>query len=317
MKKFIFKLLVAFLPIVVIAYPLDSFISHYSYYGPDSQILNDLYGGKAKCDIAIYGSSRASNINPNVIKDTLGKATYSFGIGGQNIWIQTLRHSEFIKYNGKPKLIIFSIDMRTLLQRTDTHLPNQFLPFALRNENISRYASSYKNYKESDYYIPLLRYTGQWKAFESTLHSMFNSNHKPGIKLINGYYGHDKQWGAQPVKLDKVRLDTYNRNFAPESIQLFERFLRSCAAENINVILVYTPEYVESVENISSRNGKFDIIRKLAAKHNITFLDYSKDELSYKKDLFYDAFHMNKRGAELFTSKLAAKLKTLQAIKVD
>jgi hypothetical protein len=71
MRSFIYKLLLFSLPIVVLLLPLDYFLSSlyrkaHSCEG-ELEVLNDIYNGKAKCNFAIYGSSRAFvHIDPKV-----------------------------------------------------------------------------------------------------------------------------------------------------------------------------------------------------------------------------------------------------------
>ncbi|MDD5185877.1 MAG: hypothetical protein PHS84_11510, partial [Paludibacter sp.] len=48
---------------------------------------------------------------------------------------------------------------------------------------------------------------------------------------------------------------------------------------------------------------------------NVEFLDYSLDPVFNDKNYFYNASHLNKKGAEMFTLKLANKLKDMQIIK--
>ena len=45
-------------------------------------------------------------------------------------------------------------------------------------------------------------------------------------------------------------------------------------------------------------------------KHSLTFLDYSYDSISFKKEYFYNSLYLNKTGAEIFTRQLAHDLKT-------
>jgi hypothetical protein len=169
MKKFILKTLCFFLPAIILAYPLDFVMSYYlsqskSYPG-EYEVWNDIYNANANCDIAIYGSSRAwVHIDPEILSDSLVNKAYNFGMDGHNFWMQYLRYLEHVKYNKKPSTIILSVDMFSLQKRNDLFQLDQFLPYMLWNSNIQEYTSSYIGYNKFDYYLPLIRYSGKYKA---------------------------------------------------------------------------------------------------------------------------------------------------------
>ena len=52
-----------------------------------------------------------------------------------------------------------------------------------------------------------------------------------------------------------------------------------------------------------------DLYRQFAKKYDLIFLDYSNDPISYNKSLFYNANHLNAKGSEIFTRKLALDIK--------
>jgi hypothetical protein len=48
--------------------------------------------------------------------------------------------------------------------------------------------------------------------------------------------------------------------------------------------------------------------RTLAAAHHVRFLDYSDSAPAGNQSLFYNSQHLNRRGAEVFTTLLASDL---------
>ena len=54
---------------------------------------------------------------------------------------------------------------------------------------------------------------------------------------------------------------------------------------------------------------QINVYKKLSKKHAIPFWDYSSDSISFNKDYFYNANHLNKTGADLFTAKFAERFK--------
>ena len=198
MKKFVLKVLYFVLPLIIIATPLDIAISYFlsqsSHCQGEFEVWNDIYNSTAKCDIAIYGSSRAwVHIDPKIISDSLYHTAYNFGVDGHNFWVQYLRHLEFLKCNQKPKIIILSVDIFSLQKRIDLYNSDQFLPYMLWNNNIIKSTSSYVGYDKFDYYIPFVRYIGNHQALEISKKIFINgASEKPYRN--NGFLGMDLEW---------------------------------------------------------------------------------------------------------------------------
>ncbi|SDK42070.1 hypothetical protein SAMN04487898_108126 [Pedobacter sp. ok626] len=106
------------------------------------------------------------------------------------------------------------------------------------------------------------------------------------------------------MKYYEVKIDT-------PSLILFERYLKECKANGINIVFVYTPEYIEGQLFVKNRKQIIDLYTNFSVKYKIPFYDYSKDTMSYQKKYFYNALHLNKTGAELFTTRLTQKLKSI------
>jgi hypothetical protein len=312
MKKFLINILYFLLPAIIMAYPLDSIMSHFlrqsDKYAGEYEVWNDIYDSKANCDIAIYGSSRAFlHISPQILSDSLGVKVYNFGIDGHNFWLQYLRHLELLKYNKKPKSIILSVDVFTLQKRKDLYQLDQFLPYMLWNSNIHEYTHSYIGYNCLDYYVPLIRYFG--KTYSLTLIQRNIVNGQSNIHCRqNGFWGRDKEWNAD-LENAKKNQKFYEINTDSTSIELFEKFIKECKSNNIDLIFVYTPEFVEGQKFVVNRDQTIKIYKDFSIKYSIDFYDYSNDSMCLEKKYFYNSLHLNKTGAEIFTRKLAHDLK--------
>ncbi len=311
MKKFIQQILLFLLPIILISYFLDNYIStnlkkSNSFAEKEYPTWNAIIDGKINSDIVIYGSSRAwVHINPTMISDSLNVSTYNLGIDGHNFWLQYLRHSMLLENNNKPKIVIFSLDVFTLQKVKDLYNSDQFLPYMLWNNKIKEATISYNCFKAIDYEIPLIRYLGRQKAINIAF-SINKTNNK--VERIKGYQGRDEEWNADFDKAKK-NMKNYERELDSASILLFERFLNECKSQNIKILFVYSPEYIEGQKFVKNRSEIISLYEKYSKKYNIPFYNYSKDPLSYQKKYFYNASHLNKTGAELFTKKLIDSLK--------
>lgn len=222
-------------------------------------------------------------------------------------FLQSLRHREYLRHNPKPEAIIYTLDAFTLEKRGDLYNKGQFLPYMLWNKDIEEATSTYEGFSRPDYIIPLYRYIGQFDAIRSGLNYYINPDTRFREK---GYKGRDEEWDGALEKA-KDNMSFYKAQIDTTSVRLFEDFIVSCEKEDISLIFVYTPEYIEGQKFISNRDSVVSIFRCFSEKYHIPFLDYSNDSICYNKDYFYNSMHMNEKGSKLFTHKLANDLKRL------
>lgn len=311
-KKFIQRIFYFSLPIIVIAYPLDCGLSYYlkqtNTHPAEYEVWNDIYNSRAECDIAIYGSSRSwVHIDPEIISDSLDVNVYNFGIDGHNFWLQYLRHLEFCKHNKKPSIIILSLDIFTLQKRKGLYELNQFLPYMLWNSNIRNYTDSYVGFNKIDYCVPLIRYLGKSNCLELIRDDIINGQTNFRYRK-KGFLGLNKKWNSD---LDNAmrEMKSYEAKLDDKSIKLFEEFILECKSNDIELIFVYTPEYIEGQKFTANRNDIIKLYNFYSKKYSIDFYDYSNDSLCYEKKYFYNTNHLNKSGARVFSKKLASKIK--------
>jgi hypothetical protein len=312
MKKFTIRAFTFTIPIVLFMLPIDFSISYLlgkknKFAAGELEIWKDIYSSNIDCDIAIMGSSRAwVQINPQILKDSLDKAVYNFGIDGHNFRIQYLRHAEYLKYNKNPEQIIVSVDEFSFQKKNELVNYQQFLPYMLWNEDIYKYTISYKGFNKIDYYIPLVRYFGETTSIIHSISVLLNINNHE--KLRNkGFKGMDRQWNSD-FENAKEEFNQYKIVLDKESIQLFKCFVEECRKNEIDLTLVYTPLYIEGQQFVSNRDEIINIIEGMANDYNIAFYNYSNDSICFNKSLFYNAGHLNKKGAALFSQKLAHDL---------
>lgn len=313
MKKIVKNLVFFFLPIIVLAYPLDYLITQglkksHTFAEGETLVWNDIYNGKINSDLLIYGSSRAwVHVDPKIMEEVLQRKTYNLGMDGHNFFMQNFRHEELLKYNPKPKDILFSVDAFTLEKIENLYNSDQFLPYMPYNSVIFDAASTYNGFTIFDYYLPLIRYAGNSKAIKEGLRNSIFDDKQPYIRE-KGYRGNDNGWNRDFEKAQQ-KMGHYTAKLDSTSVEKFNLFLTQCKKDGINVILVYTPEYIDGQNFIKNRKEIINLYQEISRKHAIPFLDYSNDSLSFTKKYFYNAMHLNKAGAELFTRKLAADCK--------
>ena len=161
----------------------------------------------------------------------------------------------------------------------------------------------FKGFNKYDFDVPLVRYYANLNIFKDLLLGG-NSN----TNRVKGFQAHDKNWNNDLLEAKrkyeslKVQIDTTTLN-------VFKDFIQKNKKQDIEVILVYSPEYIEGQEFISNRDSILNLYNEISDEYKIRFIDFSKDSISYKKEYFYNSTHLNKTGANLFTKKLIDSLK--------
>ena len=317
MKKFIIKIIVPLLLLIVFSYPLDLFISNNlkksnTYAHGEFSVWNDIIEGELYSDLYIYGSSRAwVHFDPMIIQDSTGLSVYNLGMDGHRFIMQYLRHKLVLEHNKKPQYIIYSLDITTLA-KGNLYNPDQFLPYMLWNNDFQEVILKYEGYNYFDFNIPFLRYSGKHNAIKESLRIFFKGDNP--IKRIKGYEGRNESWNKDFIKA-KNKMDSYTVNIDDKSLFLFQKFLSDCKKSNIQVILAYSPYYIKGQEFIKNQDEIIKMYNNLADKYNLDFFDFTKDSICYKKKYFYNSGHLNKDGAELFTKKLISMLKAKKLFK--
>jgi hypothetical protein len=103
-----------------------------------------------------------------------------------------------------------------------------------------------------------------------------------------------------------VKSEEYPFPVDQERVALLERFINDCQQHHIQLIMVESPMYICSKQDV------FIFPCNLAAKHHIKFIDHYRDtDFVGHAELFYDFGHLNRQGAELYSNKLAKELKAL------
>jgi len=302
-------------PIGIFAVGADFFISaslrnSKTYAEGEYAIWNDIYEGHLSAEIFIYGSSRAVvHISPAILSEQLGKSCYNLGVNGFNFRTQYFRHQEASRHAKKPQTIVHSLDISTLSDKGEVFYKSQFLPYMFQSESIESFAKRYPDFSYFDFRLPFVRYYGNSPAIFHAM-KLFFIEQSPDLGRIKGYRGQDIVWTDDLANVKK-KMTTFEAPIDTSCVNLFEGYLQECLAKDINVILVYTPEYIEGQDFVKNREDVLQIYRDLSTRYKIPFLDYSADPISFDKSLFYNSGHLNKKGSERFTYVLANDLKKM------
>ena len=316
MIRFLKNIFFFFIPIIGASFVLDSFFStklkqQSTLVKGEYDVWDDIFEGKIKSDIIIIGSSRAwVHFNPSIITDKTKYSAYNIGLDGHPFFLQKTRFDVLKKYNKNPKLLIVSLESNSLFKRPDLYNHHQFLPYLRSNkEDLKKDLLQFKGFNSYDFELPLTRFYGNFYILKELF-----LNYKNTSKIrTKGFKGEEKEW-TKDFKKAKKKYNSINVKVDEITSQKFKNFIKENIKEDINVVLVYSPEYIEGQNFISNRDSIVDIYKNISKDNSIPFIDFSKDSICYKKKYFYNATHLNKKGANLFTNKLIDTLKERKLI---
>jgi hypothetical protein len=312
MKKFLYLFLIFFVGLIGFAFIGDAVISNHLRKSTHWMLVgwNDIYSGKLHPDAVINGSSRAwAQYSPHILDSILNIDSYNLGLDGSPIYRQILKYNTYRRLNAKPKLIIQNIDYSTMSVYSG-YKREQFFPYFF-DKTFQKESDSLEKYNFREKYLPIYRYIGYPDLIQMGLGFKMAKIYGSDYVLDKGYYGKMLPWDGSKLK-EQTEIEYAQDTTA---LRIFDQYLVKVKAEDIKIVFVYAPLYVEATKKIKNIDGLYLMYDSIAKKHNIPILDYTYDLLSYDTAYFYNANHLNRTGAELFSAKLAHAIDSLNLLK--
>jgi hypothetical protein len=265
---------------------------------------SEYFAGGVDADVLISGNSRArGDFSPHIIDSILNVNSYNIGMDGLTYPVQIALYQVYLEHNKNPDYIIQSVDDINLTK--DIPREESFLAY-LDDPVISDLLKKYGNLKWFEYYLPF-KYVYRPQALFYGVTEFLGIHHK--TSRYKGYEGLNKTWQGD---FDRLKVEHPEGEFSTYDSDvwgMFEDYIKDVLNQQTGIVLVFAPQYIESQEYVKNREEAVSFYRNLAEKYQLLFLDYSQDSISYSKDYFYDTQHLNAKGSELFSRKLANDLK--------
>ncbi|MEO8116061.1 MAG: hypothetical protein ABI653_00345 [Bacteroidota bacterium] len=258
-------------------------------------------------DILFYGSSRAVHTyDCNIFTDSLGYSAYNCGRNASNI----LYHAAIISaaFNkGTPKAIILDISPKELSWKSgeggEDVLSAMILPYITTNKNFEALAKDLFPKELIKAKISKL-YT-----YNSMIASIVRNSSRTKNDNINGYQPlHGMNVEDAPKVVDAAKSDV--SSYAAEKLEFF---VKTVTDHHVPLIVIISPIYALPAPVTPSMIET----KKILDKYNVQVWDYSFDTAFIKKEYFYDLVHLNAKGADLFSSLIASRMKEIGISKKD
>lgn len=269
-------------------------------------VWNDIYNGtNLNNDLVFIGASSCwVSYNPVVFDTILGISTYNLGIDGHSWYpCQPLRYDTYMRYaDKKPKYIIINIDMGTFgIMNEPMYEREQFFPYFWLDDSLVSAVREMKEFSIMDRYCPMWRYIGYRRWIEAGVASTFGKEHFEDDGVYKGHRGNEYPWDRASLNtMDSVTIEFYQ-----DEVESFIRFIEQRKTDGQKVVLVMSPVYYELQDRFTNREEmcvRYDSIAKVA---DVVLLDYWNNPIVKDSTYFYNSTHLNKRGADIFTTQVA------------
>jgi hypothetical protein len=301
MKIFLNKLLVFFLPFLVLYPILETRLSQIpNYYNQKKEYLNAQLG---EIEILSTGSSHGNSINPQF----LSRKGFNLFNDAEDIYYDIRLVEKYLDKMPNLKIIIMPISYFSLEYRIDRSPSAWRSPFYKFNWNIppqeltSLFNLGYFSYTAAYGWREVVSYIENGFASKSTQKLDSNGWREIGDQVIIDSPEEERS-GWQSVSINESLMDT---GVIKGNMSLLSRFIETCQIRQIKVILITTPVYHYYYEHIDPLKYQRmqENLDKLVNKYQLSYYNFLKDSRFATTD-FYNRDHLNASGVEKFSKIL-------------
>jgi hypothetical protein len=263
---------------------------------------NEVIQGGIDAEILIVGSSRALvHFDCEYIEKLTGKTCYNLGFDGTTYPLQKLMLELYLSKNKKPKELIWSLDFHSFSFDADFYGFEQLVPYQ-DNPSIRKILDLHET-PSYQFYIPVFRYSYNPKMKVIGLYSFFGKyEREPVVK--NGFQKQDKVWDGSFEQFKKEITDCYEVVIEDVVYQDFLE-LNKRLNEKSKVLWVVTPYFIEFQNLVCNRIQIVQNWGTTSTFLDIPLMDFSQNQISTKKENFYNSTHLSRKGVYQFMGELA------------
>lgn len=272
-------------------------------------VSNAIVHGAINADILILGSSRAlAHYDPRIIERKTGLRSFNIGLNGSQTDMQVARLKVYLRHNKPPFALVFNLDSFSFqITHGGVYDPAQYMPYLNEPDIYDALKRIDPNIWKSKV-IPLYGYTVEDLRFTWILGVRGLLHLWPVEDHFQGFASRDAAWNEQFERFRASRPNGFRVDVEAPGVEQMEELLTLCRDRHIRVILVYSPEYIESQKITNNRAEILSKFEELSRKYQVALWDYSDSAISASRAYFQNSQHLNAQGAELFSLELAEKL---------
>ena len=298
MKKFLVHILLFCILLVCCDVVLGSVFRYLVAHAKGGDTgLNNLINNEMRAEILFMGSSRARrHYAPSVFEDSLGLSAFNCGHDGNGI-ILMYGVYKMISARYNPNVILYEVAPGFDLLTDDNHTYLPYLRYYYDRQGVDSIFWDVDSKERIKMLSNIYRYN-------MDVPQLVMDNIHPLQDVGNGFRPMDKEMHYEPNEENKEEpLYSYDS----QKLKYIEKLIHDCQGKT-QLVFIASPAYKAKSDKV------FEPIRDIAAKHGIPFIShYCDTTFTTHKEYFYDSSHMNRRGAEAYSKRVAGEVKSLLA----
>ena len=263
---------------------------------------NEFIADKLHDPVLVFGSSRSvHHYDPQVLADSLGVPCYNCGQDGMGI-ITFYGRFKLLTARYTPRLIIYDVTTDFDLRRNDNVTYLTWLKPYYNRPGIDSIFWHVEPTERVKMLSNMFRYNG--KALQIITDNKPGDDNDDALKgfvPLDGIMTSDKEEDATKAQV----------GFDPVKLYYISRLVKDCSAKGIRLVFAISPLY----NSVKQPDAYLTDFLTLARKQNVPVINHYYDtRFATNKNLFQDTYHMNRSGAEIYTSILAHEIKQLHLL---
>ena len=298
MRKFIIRILLFLVIMFVVDRVAGKMLAYLSSHPKGGMTFRRNYiTDHCKDDVLIFGSSRAHyHHNPQILSDSLGLSCFNCGEDAMGI-VLYYAWWKLISQRYHPKWVIYEVTPQYDIRKTNN---NDYL-WRLRRyydrEGISDIFNRVDSLERWKMLCWMYRYNSMFTELIADVFKPLKLGGDRGFlgvnRRIKKSYGDGKpQFHGKKIKIDSLKME------------LFEKMIQEMGSTQL--VLTVSPSFYGVNDTV------YTPIKEICQKYDIPFFDYSNSPKYLRKEqYFFDSYHLNSEGADVFTCELVEDIRTI------
>lgn len=248
-------------------------------------------------EILLIGNSVIQDaINPQIVEDSMKLSCYNGGIAGQDpFFFETVIDCIFQRHI--PQIIVLGLRPEELGENIgdgifDVLKPYYHIGFNSIDEHFDNMSPDNRLLLKSSFY----RFNSIWVRI--LLYSLFDDT----IYTNNGFIG-----GDIPAQIPTIQEIDHVDKPSERKLNCLKRIINKCKEKGVKIYICFPPCLINfPKDNLPC----ITTVKSICEQHQVSFFDDHNDyHFKQTPELFHDAVHLNINGAEIYSRKIASRLK--------
>jgi hypothetical protein len=258
-------------------------------------------------NLLLVGSSRVlKQLDPEIIDSVTGFDAYNYGLNSGTIktWYNII--SYIFNFNKNVKLIILNVDYYMFDIADDPYKDAYYYPFEKQAQGLVLKSPGTVNliHRLKIFDIALYDDYAKYAAIDGLLRP-----YRILTGVYKGYYPNAQLNNFETIA--NFGISNKKITVTQTGLVLLDNCISLCKKNNVKLVLVMAPYFKQYApeKHFTNFNAVVDSVKAVAKKNGIPFYDYTTMNIAADQQYFYNANHLNSRGAAVYTQAVADSIK--------